>query len=109
MPLAIKSVPATDPAALSPKVTRPAWAVLALAALTGALEVITPEMLAFLGEWKGAAYLVVGVLLQVAVGYRAQDPARSVVVDETVTPSSEPLASGETPTGPEGDALSVIG
>lgn len=95
MPLAIKNVPGDDPAAVSPKVTRPAWAVLALAAVASVLEAITPEMLAFLGDWKGAAYLVVGVLLQVIVGYRAPDPAR-----QTEPPTPTPAPTTHTPTAP---------
>ena len=101
MPLAIKNVPATDPDAVSPKVTRPAWAVLALAAVSAMLEAVTPEMLAFLGDWKGAAYLVVGVLLQVIVGYKAQDPAREGASPAEPEPDVEPE--------PEPAELSVVG
>lgn len=99
MPLAITNAPASAPETVSPKVSRPAWAVLALTAATGALQVITPEMLDFLGDWRATAYMLVGVLLQVIVGYRAPDPARTGG-DET--PASEPDL-------PDDDALSVVG
>lgn len=105
MPLALTKVPATAPEAVSPKVSRPAWAVLALAALASILEAVTPEMLAFLGDWKGAAYLLVGVLLQFVVGYKAPDPAReggAPTENTPVTPApTEPTA--------DGPALSVVG
>lgn len=90
MPLALKKVPATDPDGVSPKVTRPAWAVLLLAGMTGILEAVTPDMLDFLGDWKATAYMVAGVLLQVIVGYRAQDPARAGVAEPEPEPEAEP-------------------
>lgn len=105
MPLALTNVPPTAPEAVSPKVSRPAWAVLALAALASILEAVTPEMLAFLGDWKGAAYLVVGVVLQFVVGYKAPDPAR-----EGGTPTeTAPVSPTPTEPTPDGSALSVVG
>lgn len=105
MPIALKAVPGGDPAAVSPKVTRPAWAVLGLAALASVLEAVTPEMLDFLGDWKGAAYLLVGVVLQFVVGYKANDPARQ---GEAQEPALEAPAPADKITEPDAP-LSVVG
>lgn len=63
--------------AVSPKVSRPALLLLALAALTAFLSGITPDMLAFLGPWAGPTFLALGAVIQFLSGYAIKDPART--------------------------------
>lgn len=74
--LALTLVDAADPSAVSPKVSRPTWALLIAAALVGLLEAVDPSMLAFLGDYAGLASLLIGAVLQFLTGYLTADPAR---------------------------------
>lgn len=76
MALKVVQTTADDPAAVSPKVSRPAWVALLLAALTGILGALTPDMFAGLGDFAGPVFLVVGSILQAVIGYFTNDPAR---------------------------------
>lgn len=95
MALKVVQTTADDPAAVSPKVSRPAWVALLLAALTGILGALTPDMFAGLGDFAGPTFLVVGAVLQAVIGFLANDPARSK--DEPEDDTGGPAPNDEFP------------
>lgn len=93
MALKLVHTSSTDPAAVSPKVSQPVWVTLLVAALTGVLGALTPDMFGPLGEFAGPTFLVVGAVINAVVGYLTKDPART----ETPEPSSGPAPNEQFP------------
>lgn len=66
----------TNPATVSPKVKAAGWTGLALTLLGVLLTGITPEMLDFLGQWKGPVFSIITAASMVYAAWRKSDPAR---------------------------------
>jgi hypothetical protein len=79
----------TPRTAVSPKVKAAGVgaviAGLAVAALTGVVNAVTPDMLAFLGPWAGLAYTVIIAIPTIVAGYVTEDPLRTAAASNAST------------------------
>ena len=89
---------------VSPKVIWPVVIGLVLPSVFTNINLITPEMLNFLGPWKFFVLQTVTSILGGVVGYAVTDPARSVkpAVEQAPaqTPSGAPASAPTEPSSP---------